>query len=239
MRDPSPVAIVREVIERSRPQIPGELDRDDADIADMFTVADKTSSGSLTAMPAAATTASPPTGSRASGSTRRSPQGSVQVQALLTASPEAHAAIWRYLLDLELAALGAVDNRPLDDPIRWLLAEWRHYQVKHSATACGCRCSTLGGAGGARLSVPTASWCWIWRAAGCCSRCATARQLRAHRPRAEIELDPPALASTFLGGYRFTALRDGERLRELEPGACVRADSMFRAEREPWCSYEF
>jgi len=28
-------------------------------------------------------------------------------------------------------------------------------------------------------------------------------------------------------------------VRELVPGACVRADSMFRAEREPWCSYEF
>jgi hypothetical protein len=29
------------------------------------------------------------------------------------------------------------------------------------------------------------------------------------------------------------------RLRELVPGACLRADSMFRAEREPWCSFEF
>ena len=57
--------------------------------------------------------------------------------------------------------------------------------------------------------------------------------------RAEIALDAPALASTFLGGYRFTALREAMRLRELVPGACVRADSMFRAEREPWCSYEF
>ena len=56
---------------------------------------------------------------------------------------------------------------------------------------------------------------------------------------AEIALDAPTLASTFLGGYRFTALRDAMRLREVEPGACLRADSMFRAEREPWCSYEF
>ena len=57
--------------------------------------------------------------------------------------------------------------------------------------------------------------------------------------RAEIALDAPALASAYLGGYRFTALREAMRLRELVPGACARADSMFRAEREPWCSYEF
>jgi hypothetical protein len=56
---------------------------------------------------------------------------------------------------------------------------------------------------------------------------------------AEIELDAAALASAYLGGYRFTALRDGRRLRECSAGACVRADSMFRAEREPWCSFDF
>jgi hypothetical protein len=34
-------------------------------------------------------------------------------------------------------------------------------------------------------------------------------------------------------------MRRGLRLRELTPGACERADAMFRAAREPWCSYEF
>ena len=46
------------------------------------------------------------------------PQGQVQVQALLTAAPEAAAAIWRYLLDVELTTSVQIYNRPLDDPIR-------------------------------------------------------------------------------------------------------------------------
>ena len=55
----------------------------------------------------------------------------------------------------------------------------------------------------------------------------------------QIEIDRSALAATYLGGVRFAALRDGRRLRELEPGACRRADLMFASERDPWCSYEF
>ena len=61
------------------------------------------------------------------------PQGQVQVQALLTAAPEAAAAIWRYLLDVELTSSVQIYNRPLDDPIRWLLAEWRYHHVKQIA----------------------------------------------------------------------------------------------------------
>jgi hypothetical protein len=55
----------------------------------------------------------------------------------------------------------------------------------------------------------------------------------------DIELDECALASVYLGGNRFLSLRDAMRLRELRSGACAQADTMFRAEREPWCSYEF
>ena len=41
IEDRSPVAIVREVLDRARPHIPGEVDRMQRDLADMFTAADE------------------------------------------------------------------------------------------------------------------------------------------------------------------------------------------------------
>jgi predicted acetyltransferase len=168
------------------------------------------------------------------------PQGQVQVQVLLTATPEAAAAIWRYLLDVELTSSVQIYNRPLDDPIRWLLAEWRYHHVKQIADGLWLSLLDASAALEARRYLAdgelvleldgAALLLEVREGQGSCAP--TGR-------RAEIALDAPALASTFLGGYRFTALRDAMRLRELVPGACLRADSMFRAEREPWCSYEF
>ncbi len=55
----------------------------------------------------------------------------------------------------------------------------------------------------------------------------------------QIELDSSMLAAGYLGAVRFSALRNGRRLRELSPGACRQADLMFASQRDPWCSYEF
>ena len=133
LRDPSPVAVVREVLERSRLQIPGELDRDDADIADMFAVAEhdefriahRAAGGGYDGFASYRV--------KSEWTHEVLPQGQVQVQVLLTAAPEAAAAIWRYLLDVELTNSVQIYNRPLDDPIRWLLAEWRYHHVKQIA----------------------------------------------------------------------------------------------------------
>ena len=240
LRDPSPVAVVREVLERSRLQIPGELDRDDADIAEMFTAAEhdefriahRAAGGGYDGFASYRV--------KSEWTHEVLPQGQVQVQALLTAAPEAAAAIWRYLLDVELTNSVQIYNRPLDDPIRGLLAEWRYHHVKQIADGLWLSLLDVSAALEARrypadgelvLELEGAALLLEVRdGEGSCAP--TGR-------RAEIALDAPALASTFLGGYRFTALREAMRLRELVPGACVRADSMFRAEREPWCSFEF
>lgn len=240
LRDPSPVGVVREVLERSRLGIPGELDRSDADIAEMFTAAEhdefriahRDADGGYDGFASYRV--------KSEWKNEVLPQGQVQVQALLTAAPEAAAAIWRYLLDVELTTSVQIYNRPLDDPIRSLLAEWRYHHVKQVADGLWLSLLDVSAAMEARryladgeLVLELDGAALLLEVHGGAGSCApTGRS-------AEIALDAPALASAFLGGYRFTALREALRLRELVPGACVRADSMFRAEREPWCSFEF
>src|SRR5262249_59493177 len=42
---------------------------------------------------------------------------------------EAYAALWRYLLGVDLIRTVRAINRPVDDPIRWLLADSRRLRV--------------------------------------------------------------------------------------------------------------
>ena len=53
------------------------------------------------------------------------PGNTLQCEELMWATPEAHAALWRFLLDVDLVAKVRVALRPLDEPVRWLLADPR------------------------------------------------------------------------------------------------------------------
>ncbi|MDX6519425.1 MAG: hypothetical protein QOF08_30 [Gaiellales bacterium] len=236
----SPVAVMREVLERSRPQIPGEVDRSDHDLADLFADGDKKefriahrdSGGGHDGFAVYRIDQDWQFGTIA--------RSRLVVSTLLAATTEAYAGIWRYLLDLDLTRVVCVSNRPLDDPIRWLLAEWRHYLVKHVADGLWVKMvdplaalEARGYAADGRLVLDVAGERLLLEAAGGEARC-TRSDLEP-----QIELDASVLAATYLGGVRFTNLRDGRRLRERSDGACRLADQMFASERDPWCSYEF
>ena len=240
LREASPVAVVQEVVERSRTAIPGELNRAEQDIADMFAFAERDEFRIAHRAPGGGYDGFASYRVKTEWEHDVLPKGSVDVQTLLAANADAYAAIWRYLLDLDLTRSVVVHNRPLDDPIRWLLAEWRHVKVKQISDAMWIALHDVEQALSFRrypadgeLVLDVSGTRMLLEAHGGEGRCsATARD-------ADIALDRPRLASLYLGGYRATALRDAMLLHELRPGACAQADSMFRAEREPWCSYEF
>src|SRR3954452_24160511 len=56
---------------------------------------------------------------------------------------------------------------------------------------------------------------------------------------ADLELDRRALATCYLGGFRFTELAGAGIVRECSDGAAARADRLFQPERAPWCSTVF
>jgi predicted acetyltransferase len=51
----------------------------------------------------------------------------------------------------------------------------------------------------------------------------------------ELRLDAAALGSAYLGGFTFGQLARAARVEELADGALDRADTLFRADRYPWC----
>ncbi len=61
------------------------------------------------------------------------PDGTLQVSELIARTPEAYAALWRYCLDVDLVARVRGLHRPVDEPLRWMLADSRRLRVTHLA----------------------------------------------------------------------------------------------------------
>ena len=57
------------------------------------------------------------------------PQGSLVVTELVAATADAYAALWRYCLDMDLAATVTATCRAPDEPLRWLLADPRQLRT--------------------------------------------------------------------------------------------------------------
>jgi predicted acetyltransferase len=56
---------------------------------------------------------------------------------------------------------------------------------------------------------------------------------------ADLALDVADLASVYLGAFTFSRLAAAERVREVQDGALVRADALFRTSRPPYCPEDF
>jgi predicted acetyltransferase len=59
------------------------------------------------------------------------PDNLVKVRMLVGLTPEADAALWRYCLDLDLAGTIRLQDRPVDEPGRWRLADPRRLRTVH------------------------------------------------------------------------------------------------------------
>jgi predicted acetyltransferase len=168
------------------------------------------------------------------------PGNTVQCEELTWATPQAHAALWRFLLDIDLVANVRVAMRPLDEPVRWLLADPRRAGFGR----------VLDGLWLALLDVPAALAARSYAADGALVVEVDGRVLRLEAAAggasceptqgpAELVVSSQVLAAAYLGGHRFAELAQGGLVEERAEGALRRADVMFQAERVAWCSSVF
>jgi predicted acetyltransferase len=158
------------------------------------------------------------------------------------ATPQATAAIWRYLLDVDWMAAVEVTLAPPDHPLFLLVGTPRRLGYR-MGDALWIRLVDLGAAltgrtfadGGALvLEVRDAICPWNegrWRLnGGACERT---------DEEPDLALDVAALGSAYLGAVSFTQLRDALRVDELREGAIERADALFAWRPLPWCAEIF
>jgi predicted acetyltransferase len=174
------------------------------------------------------------------------PNGTLRLGMLIAASAEAYAALWRHVLDVDLMARVSAEMRPVDEPLRFLLADSRQPKtriedgvwlrlVDVAAALAGRRYPVEG-----RLALRIRDAFCPWNdgsydlvggpaGAECKSTGSTP----------DLELEAADLAAVYLGGNRFRALFEAGRIEELRPGAVARADVMFATDRAPWCPSHF
>jgi predicted acetyltransferase len=171
----------------------------------------------------------------------------VRVRMLVGLTPAAEAALWRYVLDLDLAGTVKLLDRPVDDPIRWRLADPRRLRVTGSGDQLWVRLLDLRGALEARrYAVDDA----LVLEVGDGLRPRNQGRFRLEggpdgascRPTSaepDLALDIADLGAAYLGGARLASLARAERVAERTPGALLRADRMFAADPPPMCTTHF
>ena len=170
------------------------------------------------------------------------PDSVVELRELVARTREAHAALWAFLLGLELTRRVFWEEAPLDEPIVHRLGNSRAASVVVFDCDLGPARRRRARAGAADLL-------------GAGRRRARDRRRRLPRNAGRVRLtgdehgarcvptrDAPDLAvdvrdlgAAYLGGTPLRSLAAADRVRELTPGALASADRAFRAAREPWC----
>lgn len=170
-----------------------------------------------------------------------------KVSSLYAFTAEAEAVLFRYCLDLDLVETVRFEARPVDEPLRWLLADPRRLRVTATSDFLWVRLLDLPAALAARrygsrdalvieVSDPLRPRNQgRFRLEGAPDG-ATCQPTGAP---ADLALGIAELGAAYLGGTRFTTLARARRVAELTPGALLRADAMFTSNPVPWCTTDF
>ncbi len=180
----------------------------------------------------------------------------VVVEYLATETDDAYAALWRFLLEIDLVIEVKADLRSADEPLRWQLSDqraiandtrdhlWlRILDVKAALEARSYAAPVrlvlevadeLGFAGG-RFAVDIAESS-VDDAESVAECSATVTESDA---AASLALTVNELSALYLGGVSATTLVAAGRITELLPGAAAALDTAFRSPRVPWLSVWF
>jgi predicted acetyltransferase len=168
------------------------------------------------------------------------------IEHLMSVTDEAHAALWRFCLDVDLMTTTGAWNRATDDPLPWMLADPRHLQ-RSPEDGLWIRLVDVAAALSGRRYMRNDSLVLEVRDAFCPwndGRYALdggpdGAHCRKTSSEPDFALSAADLAATYLGAVSFTTLSLAGRVEERKNGALRRADVMFATELKPWCPYSF
>jgi predicted acetyltransferase len=167
----------------------------------------------------------------------------LEVEDLVTVTPEARAVLWRYLCDVDLVETVKAWGCPVDEPLRWLLAESRRLQVDRVSDGLWVRLLDAAAALAARTYAAPGRVVFEvadplrphGAAAGRVALEGGPDGADAQRTRAQpdLVLGVAELGAAYLGGVAFSTLARAGLVEERTTGALARADAMFRTEPAP------
>lgn len=174
--------------------------------------------------------------------------GAVGVGDLIAASPAAYRNLWTYLAGLDVVGEVTLEQRPVDEQIRWLLADGRALRQTSVCDDLWLRLldvpaalSARGYGASGRLVLEVtdddignyARGRYLLDASEDGARCVPTTA------SADLYVSQRVLASLYLGGFTVRQLTIGGEIEEATPGALTRADAMFATTLAPWNATTF
>lgn len=173
-------------------------------------------------------------------------QSQAQVLEVTAATPQAYAATWRFILNLDLIHTVTKRIAPVDEPLQHMVTDPRAVKLT-AGDGLWVRLVDVDRALAARtyasdidvvLEVSDSFCPWNagrWRLSG---GPGGATCTRTQQP-ADLELGSVDLGAAYLGGTTLAILAAAGRVHERRPGALHAASRAFAAVREPWCAEVF
>jgi predicted acetyltransferase len=171
------------------------------------------------------------------------------VESLVALTPDSRAGMVDYLFGLDLVETVTFENRPVEDDLRWLLADVRQLETRYTRdwlwvrpidvrAALRARRYRIADHLGIAVADPQCPWnsgrWWVDGGPDGAS-CAAAGPGQA----IGLAMGPAELGSVLLGGVTCSALVRAGLIEELEPGAAARADVFLGTDEAPYCSTAF
>jgi predicted acetyltransferase len=161
-------------------------------------------------------------------------------------TPEAHADMWRFVLDVDLIHRVTAWNRPVDEPLLHLLREPRRLNLRLSDGLWArlldvpAALEARGYEANGRVVFEVADAFCPWND-GRYALTVDAGVGACERTKAEPQLACSIndLGAVYVGGTTFRRLARAAQVRELVDGALAAADAMFASDPAPWCSFMF
>ena len=175
------------------------------------------------------------------------PQNDLYVMDLDALDDEVEAALWDYLVHIDLVVSLRTRNRPVDEPLQWRLGDRRriqfdavhdHLWVRIVDPAVALAARRYGTDDTLVIELvdgfrPENDGCWRVEGDG---EGATAARTN---DSPDLSLGGAELGSIYLGGVAPTLLARANRVHEVTPGALARADAFFATQPAPWCATHF
>jgi predicted acetyltransferase len=173
------------------------------------------------------------------------PAGEVQLGELVATDPEAEAALWQHVCDIDLTKEVVAWWRPADDTLPELLVDPLRARTRVGPplyarlldvpAALSARSYDVEGVLTIEVHDADRDQSGTYRLEGGPDGAA------ANRTDTDPDLTMPVdvLASVWLGGMRANRLLAARRLEEHTPGAAATLDRMLTVQRSPWTPFEF
>ena len=168
----------------------------------------------------------------------------VTVRDLVSATPDAEAALWSFLLELDLITGIQVPHAPLDSPVPWMLSDHRQFRTESVRDGLWVRpidsarllASRTYGAAGELVIGVTDPFLHLEESEGTFRLSVDGDAVTCERTTqaAHLSMTIDALGAILLGGVAPSVLARAGRIRSTDAPALTLADAMFRAEHDPF-----